>query len=71
MGNTVKTPRASEETNTPSQTGKHSFHSFQEKKMFAIYDRLIHVSFFTLLTRAGKCVAAEGEGGHPPDSAYI
>lgn len=71
MGNTVKTPRASEETNMPSQTGKLSFHSFQEKEMFTIYDRLSHVSVLTRLTKAGKFMAAVGEGGHPPDCTYI
>lgn len=63
MGNTVKTPRASEETNVPSQTGKHSFNIFQEKKM-------LHSSM-CLPVKAGKCMTAVGERGHPLDSAYF
>lgn len=65
MGNTVKTPRASEETNTSSQMGKHSFHSFPEKKMLMIHDRLSHVSLLTRLTGAASAwLLWEKEGTH-------
>lgn len=67
----MKTPKTSEETNAQSQTGKHSFHFFQKKKVSIMSGTLIHVFPSSTQCSKCKCMTAVGERGQPADSAYF